>query len=282
MAMQDGAGETAQRLMLDIAGTKLAVTRRGRGPALVCLHAIGHGARDFDELAERLGGHLSIIAIDFPGHGDSPAEAAPPAPRRYAELVAGVVDALGLKSFALLGNSIGGATALRYAAANPGRVGALILCNSGGLQKVGLLARLYTGHMARFFDSGARGDKSFARKYRRYYERTVLTGPKSKARREEIIADAYKCAPLLAAAWREFGLPDADIRHLPRQIKCPVLYAWAKNDAAIAWSRSRRAAQTAPNYTVAMFDAGHSAFLEQPEAFDAALVQFLEKQRVTA
>ena len=30
-----------------------------------------------------------------------------------------------------------------------------------------------------------------------------------------------------------------------------------------------------------MFDAGHSAFLEQPEAFDAALVQFLEKQRVT-
>ena len=282
MAVQDGAGGTAQRLMLDIAGTKLAVTRRGKGPALVCLHAIGHGARDFDGLGERLGTRLSIIAVDFPGHGDSPVEAASPAPRRYAELVAGAVDALGLKSFALLGNSIGGATALRYAAANPDRVSALILCNSGGLQKVGLLARLYTGHMARFFDSGVRGDKSFAKKYRRYYELTVLTGPKSKARREEIIADAYKCAPLLAAAWREFGHPGADIRHLPRQLKCPVFYAWARNDAAIAWSRSKRAALTAPSHSVTMFDAGHSAFLEQPEEFDAALVAFLEGMRVLA
>ena len=282
MTMQDGASGTAQRLMLDVGGTRLAVTRRGQGPALVCLHAIGHGARDFDGLAARLGGRLSVIAIDFPGHGDSPVDAQPPAPKRYAELVAGAVDALGLKSFALLGNSIGGATALRYAAANPARVAALVLCNSGGLQKVGLLARLYTGHMARFFDSGARGDKSFARKYRRYYERTVLTGPKSKARREEIIADAYKSAPLLAAAWREFGRPEADIRHLPRQLKCPLLYAWAKNDAAIAWSRSRRAALTAPNHTVAMFDAGHSAFLEQQQEFDTALVKFLEKQHVLA
>jgi pimeloyl-ACP methyl ester carboxylesterase len=61
-----------------------------------------------------------------------------------------------------------------------------------------------------------------------------------------------------------------------------VLYAWAKNDAAIAWSRSRRAALTAPDHAIAMFDASHSAFLEQPEAFDAALVHFLEKHRVIA
>ncbi len=65
---------------------------------------------------------------------------------------------------------------------------------------------------------------------------------------------------------------------MPR-LTCPVLYAWARNDAAIAWSRSRRAALTAPNHSVALFDAGHAAFLEQPEAFDAALLAFLERQR---
>ncbi len=276
MTVQDGA---AGGVTLDVAGTRLAVTRRGDGPALVCLHAIGHGARDFDRLAERLGGRFTVIALDFPGHGASPAEAPAPTPRRYAALLAGAVDALGLKSFALLGNSIGGAAAIRYAAANPARVTALVLCNAGGLQKVGLLARLYCGRMARFFDSGARGDKGFARKYRRYYERTVLPMPKAAARRAEIIADGYRCAPLLAAAWRAFSLPDADIRHLVPRLTCPVLYAWARNDAAIAWSRSRRAALTAPNHSVALFDAGHAAFLEQPEAFDAALLAFLERQR---
>ena len=79
MSMQDRATGAAQKLMLDIAGTRLAVTRRGQGPALVCLHAIGHGARDFDELAARLGDRLSIIAhdrfqelIDAANSSDSP------------------------------------------------------------------------------------------------------------------------------------------------------------------------------------------------------------------
>lgn len=267
----------AQTLVLDVAGTRLAVTRQGTGPALVCLHAIGHGARDFARLGERLGHRFTVIAIDFPGHGESPKETAAPEPARYAELLAGVVDAVRLQSFALLGNSIGGATALRYAVAHPERVTALVLCNSGGLQKVGLLASLYCGAMARFFARGTRGEKRFARQYRRYYERTVLTGPESAWRREEIIADAYKCAPLLEAAWRRFAQPLADIRHLPAKLRCPVLYAWAKDDKAIAWSRSKRAALAAPKNEVALFKGGHAAFLEQPEAFDAALTAFLDK-----
>jgi 4,5:9,10-diseco-3-hydroxy-5,9,17-trioxoandrosta-1(10),2-diene-4-oate hydrolase len=270
-------GNSLQTLMLEVSGTKLAVTRQGTGPALVCLHAIGHGARDFARLGERLGRRFTTVAIDFPGHGGSPKEETAPSPARYAELLAGAVDALGLTRFALLGNSIGGAAALRYAAANPERVRALVLCNSGGLQKVGLLAQLYCGAMARFFAKGARGDKSFARKYRRYYERTVLTGAKSAWRREEIIAEAAKSAPLLAAAWRGFARPSADLRHLPQTLQCPVLYAWAKGDRAIAWRRSKRAALSAPNATVALLDGGHAAFLEAPEAFDAALTAFLGK-----
>ncbi len=270
-------GNALQTLMLDVEGTKLAVTRQGTGPALVCLHAIGHGARDFVRLGERLGQRFTIIAIDFPGHGGSPKEAIAPEPARYVELLSGVVDALGLKRFALLGNSIGGAAALRYVAAHPERVSALVLCNTGGLQKVGLLAKLYCGAMARFFAKGARGERSFARKYRRYYERTVLTGAKSAWRREEIIADAYKCAPLLEAAWLSFSKPSADIRHLPKTLLCPVLYAWAKDDQAIAWSRSKRAALSAPNATVALLPGGHAAFLEAPEAFDAALTAFFDR-----
>jgi pimeloyl-ACP methyl ester carboxylesterase len=265
----------AEKRMLDVAGTRLAVTTTGQGPAIVCLHAIAHGARDFAKLAAHLGHRFTFIAVDFPAHGDSPAEAAAPTARRYEELLGATVDALGLQRFALLGCSIGGAAALRYAAGHPERVTALILCNAGGLQAGGLLARLVCNHFARFFARGERGDRDYARKYRRYYERTVLPQKDAAWRREEIIADAYKTAGTLRAAWLGFAQLGSDIRHLPQQVRCPMLYAWCEGDRINAWSRSKRAALTAPNHTVKLFKGGHAAFLEQPEAFEAALTDFI-------
>lgn len=266
---------TGQRtLMLDVGGTKLAVTRSGQGPAIVCLHAIAHGARDYAKLAERLGHRFTFYAIDFPGHGGSPFDGVTPAPKHYAALLSAAVDALGLKRFGLLGCSIGGATAIRYAAANPDRVAALALCNSGGLQKVGLLARLVCVRYARFFAKGERGDKAYAARYRRYYK-TVLPLAPAAWRREEIVADAYKTAGLLRRAWENFAKPEADLRALMPALKCPVLFAWAKGDNASAWSRCKAAARTVPDHTIALFPGGHAAFLETPDAFDAALLNFV-------
>lgn len=274
MTMQSLQVQTGpQTVMLDIGGTKIAVMRAGQGPAIVCLHAIAHGARDFVKLAERLSSRFTFYAIDFPGHGQSPFDGVDPTPKHYAALLARAVDALGLKRFGLVGCSIGGATAIRYAAAHSDRVAAMALCNSGGMQKVGLLTRLVCGHYARFFAKGERGDKGYAAKFRRYYQ-TVLPLAPAAWRREEIVADAYKTAGLLRAAWSNFAQPEADLRSLLPTLKCPVLFAWAKGDAANAWSRCKAAAVTVPNHTIRLFDGGHAAFLETPDAFDAALLEF--------
>jgi pimeloyl-ACP methyl ester carboxylesterase len=56
------------------------------------------------------------------------------------------------------------------------------------------------------------------------------------------------------------------------QLTVPVLYAWGRRDPAIPWRLARSAAQAARAYSVALFDCGHCAFLEQPEEFDAALL----------
>jgi len=262
-----------QTVMLDIGGTRVAVTRAGQGPAIVCLHAIAHGARDFRKLAERLGGRFTFYAVDFPGHGQSPFDGIDPTPKHYAALLERIADALELKRFGLIGCSIGGATAIRYAAAHPDRVAAMALCNSGGMQKIGLLARIVCGHYARFFAKGERGDKDYPRKFRRYYESVLPLAP-AAWRREEIVADAYKTAGLLRRAWSNFAMPEADLRRLLPTLRCPVLFAWAKDDKAVSWNRSKAAALTVPNHTIALFPGGHAAFLEQPEAFDAALLKF--------
>jgi pimeloyl-ACP methyl ester carboxylesterase len=61
------------------------------------------------------------------------------------------------------------------------------------------------------------------------------------------------------------------LRHLAPEVTCPILFAWAKGDRYIAWSRSKRAALKFPNRQVRFFDGGHSAFLEAPSAFIEAV-----------
>jgi hypothetical protein len=51
----------------------------GSGPVVICLHAIGHGARDFEDLSRRLSPQYRVIALDFPNQGNSGPDSHPPA-----------------------------------------------------------------------------------------------------------------------------------------------------------------------------------------------------------
>lgn len=263
--------QTAAQLtrFVDAGAVRLAVRESGRGVPVLCLHATGHGARDFDRFATRVGDRFRVVALDWPGQGESPSMAQPASAQAYAAILDHVAHALEIERYILLGNSIGGAAAMIHAARRPERVRGLVLCNPGGLQPVNFIARLYCGAMVRQFSRGERGDPRFGPWFERYY-RGILQSPDAGWRRDEIVAEGYARARVLREAWESFGDPAADIRDLPAQITCPVLYAWAKGDQAVAWSRSAKAARRAPNAEITLFDGGHAAFLEQPEAFASA------------
>src|SRR5690348_4820381 len=105
--------------LMDVLGVRLAVADEGRGHAVVCLHAIGHGGGDFAALAAALRGDFRVIRIDWPGQGRSEPDKVPSAPARYAELLAAVLDRLQVRDPIIVGNSIGGATALLHASRRP-------------------------------------------------------------------------------------------------------------------------------------------------------------------
>jgi len=261
---------------IEAAGAKLAVMRRGRGFPVVCLHAIGHGARDFEPLANLIGNDYEIIALDWPGQGLSPADGHPPSAARYSEILTAALDAMKLDRVILIGNSIGGAASVIAAAANPARVTALVLCDSGGLVKISAFAKFFVGTMAAFFRAGENGKRWFAPAFRFYYRRIVW--PRApKETRERIIAAGYEMAPLLRQAWESFAAPEADIRHLVPEIKCPVWIAWARSDRVIPWALCRAAARKFPNRKITLFRGGHSAFVENPERFAKGFRAFAKK-----
>lgn len=260
--------------MMRLEGTEVALRRFGAGPPVLCLHAIGHGARDFDRLASRLGNGFEFISLDWPGHGDSAADKPPPSARHYAAIVGQLLVALDLRDVLVIGNSIGGAAAIIAAAAHPERIRGLVLCSPGGLIASNLPVRLYCRWQARFFARGATGNSGFPAAFRRYYERKILPAPAAQWRREEIIASARDVAPLLQRAWLSFAERDADVIAEAARVRCPVLYAWAKGDRINDWRFSKRGAMRVPDHRVELLPGGHAPFLEAPEAFDDAFLRF--------
>lgn len=242
---------------------------------IVCLHATGHSAADFAATAGRLAGRLRWVALDWPAQGASTGDHMPASADRYAELLAGFLHATGIERPILLGNSIGGAAAIRLAAEHPDQVRALVLANPGGLVPVDATTRMFCRMMTAFFGAGARGAGWFGPLFAAYY-RMVLRESTAATDRRRIVADGRRTAAVMAQAWASFAQPQADLREAFASLDCPVLLTWAKSDRILAFRRCRAAIERLPSARVVAMRGGHSAFLEDPKAFDATLVAFVD------
>ena len=92
----------------------LAYERHGAGPPLVLLHGVGHRRQAWQSVIGLLAPHRTVIAVDLPGHGESPPltlAGRRPVPAIAEELFA-FFGELGLHRPHVAGNSLGGALAL--------------------------------------------------------------------------------------------------------------------------------------------------------------------------
>ena len=109
----------------------------GAGPAVLMLHGGGPGAsglsnysRNIQALAQR----FRVLVPDLPGYGRSSKVVNADDP--FADLASamlGLLDALDISRAHVVGNSLGGACALRMALEQPGRIGRLVLMGPGGI-----------------------------------------------------------------------------------------------------------------------------------------------------
>lgn len=104
------------------------------GHAVVLVHGSDASLHTWEPWVQRLTAKgYRVITLDLPAHGLSG-----PTPQglytgaAYAGIVEQLVDKLGLKRFALGGNSMGGGVAWRYAVSHPDRLSALILVDASG------------------------------------------------------------------------------------------------------------------------------------------------------
>lgn len=103
-------------------------------PALVLLHGSGSNSAIWAGEIKEYIGHFRVFAVDLPGEPGQSCEYRPDLfSAAYAEFMEDILNRFEIKQAAIIGISLGGWTALKFATAFPEKVNALILISASGI-----------------------------------------------------------------------------------------------------------------------------------------------------
>jgi pimeloyl-ACP methyl ester carboxylesterase len=126
--------------MLPIAGMQLHVRDSGRkdAPTLILLHGFGASLHTWEPWARALSSEYRVIRFDMPGAGlSAPDPNGDYSDARSMRVLTAVMDHFGIAKASLIGNSMGGKIAWKFAATFPGRVDKLVLVSPDGFAAPG-------------------------------------------------------------------------------------------------------------------------------------------------
>jgi 4,5:9,10-diseco-3-hydroxy-5,9,17-trioxoandrosta-1(10),2-diene-4-oate hydrolase len=261
-----------------------AGTGRGDAETVVLLHGGGPGASawsNFGRTMPVVAKRFRAVMMDLPGYGKS---AARPVTGHFftvaAEALAGLLDQLNIDKVHLIGNSLGGGTALRFALNYPDQVGRLVLMGPGGLT-LNVFAPDPTEGVRRLMEFGAppgpSRDKMAAFLRTMVFDQRLVT--------DELIDERFAVAsqPKALAAMVAMGASffgehaeDGMLWREAHRVKNEVLLIWGREDrvnpldgALIALKQLRRA-------QLHVFGGcGHWAQLEKFDEFNELSLRFL-------
>jgi pimeloyl-ACP methyl ester carboxylesterase len=118
---------------LRLAGIPTAVLEGGEGPPMVLLHGPAAHAAHWMRVIPGLVASRRVIAPDLPGHGASEADEQPLDTARTLDWLGELIDRTCASPPIVVGQTLGGAIAARFASRHPGRVRHLVLVDSFGL-----------------------------------------------------------------------------------------------------------------------------------------------------
>ncbi len=255
---------------------EIAYTDQGSGEPIVFIHGYPLNRQMWDEQVRDLSSVARCIAIDLRGHGESQAPLWLATVDLFADDVAGLLDHLGVQRATVCGFSMGGYVAFAFYRRHTDRVRALVLADTrpqaDSLEgKQGRFAAAQTAHergagaiaegmLPRLLTPASiEGRPDLVRAARAIMESTPVTG---------IAAD------LMAMAER----PDSV--DMLSGIKVPTLVVVGEEDALTPPADARLMAERIPGARlVTIPGAAHLSNMEQPQAFNQALRDFLAALR---
>ncbi|HEX6696710.1 MAG TPA: alpha/beta fold hydrolase [Solirubrobacteraceae bacterium] len=280
-------------MLIDVGDTRLHVTERGAGElALFVLHG-GPGLDHtmFGSYLDALGDRVRLLLVDERGTGRSE----PAAPETWdlthhaADLEA-MAGTLGLSRYAVLGHSYGAFIALQHAVEFPGRPAATIV--SSGIPDARFLAHVEQ-ELAAFEPVELREQvrASWAGEAHARTQEDVAAllsdqlpfhfadprDPRIDDLRAALGDAVYGPDVLRAAATDDYGAIAVEGRL--GEVAHPVLVLAGRQDRTCSVAAAEAMAEGLPDAELVVFEhSGHMAFIEENDAYLAAVRDFLERR----
>ena len=264
-------------MFTSIDGVTLHYTVEGSqtGTPLVLINSLGSSLHIWDLVAPRLATRAPIIRDDKRGHGLSDCPPGPYTLANHANDLAGLLDYWQVPEAILIGISVGGMIALTYALAQPTRVKALVLCDTGAqigtpelwnsrieaIRQQGMAA-MTASILARWFTP------AFAQQQPAMYQ-----GYANMLMRTPVEGYIATCA----------ALREADLRTAVSAIQTPTLVLCGTEDLSTPPALGQALAAQLKNARFALIDsAAHLPCIEQPTTFVDQVEHFLQESELSA
>ncbi len=217
---------------------------KGQGDPILFLHGNGENCDYFDGQIEVFAGKYHVYAIDTRGHGKTPRGSKPFTIRQFADDLLSFMDDHQIEKAHLLGFSDGGNIAMVFAIQHPERVDRLIL-NGANLDPSGVKRSVQIP-----IEIGYRMAKRFAKKN---------DSAKANAEMLGLMVNDPNVAPEDLAS-----------------IKAKTLVIAGTKDMILE-SHTRLIAEHIPDSRLALIEGDHFIANKKPEAFNRAVLTFLEE-----
>lgn len=251
---------------VEISGARVRVREEGPkdAPPLVLLHGFSYSLETWDAWAKALSGRYRVIRYDLLGHGLT----GPDAKKRYspaarAAFIGDVLDALGLDSAYIGGNSLGGLAAWKFAAAHPERVRGLVLVSPAAYPTNGVgdnpvePPKAMAVYLRTAPPAGVRASAGIV----------FADDSKVSAARLVVLRDMMRRrgnGEAMIESIRQFVLPDPteDLA----KITAPTLILWGSEDAVISVEQAAKLESAIKNARLIIYDGvGHASQEEAPD-----------------
>jgi 3-oxoadipate enol-lactonase len=244
----------------------IGYTAAGGGEAspIVFLHGVGSDRSVWRPQLEHFGATRGAIAFDYPGYGDS--DPAPQGTTRddYAAAILSAMRELGLERAHVCGLSLGGVIAIAMHHAAPDRCASLILADTFAVHPEG--RAIYERSLAGSSDLPATAEARVD---------VLLAQPADPHVRREVVETMSRIDPAAYCIGAE-AVWLADQRDRAAAIRVPTLIICGDEDRPTPPGLSRELHAMIHNSGLAMISsAGHLTNLEQPDAFNTLVGEFV-------
>ncbi len=269
----------ASTAITDVLRTPLRVRDTGpkTAPVLILIHGFGSSLETWEPWARLLSNQYRVVRFDLPGSGLSgPDRTGDYSDGRSLDLVKGLMQQMGIVRTALIGNSIGGRIAWKFAATYPALVSKLVLISPDGFASPG-------------FEYGRPPKVPAALQLMKYFlpkpllRTSLIAAYADPSRLSDALLDRYYdllLAPgnrgAMIARMHQTLLDDP--RPILQRIQAPTLLLWGEADHMIPSSNAADYLGALPHAELVLFPGlGHVPQEEAPGESVQPLEQFLAR-----